>query len=135
MPETPVFVLDSFAVLAHFQGEDSRVLALLEQAQRGECTLLLSLINLGEVIYLVERRRSLPAAQAALAAIDALPVEILPADRDAVLAAAHIKAHFPIAYADAFAASAAQTRQATLLTGDPEFEQLAHLLKIEWLVR
>jgi predicted nucleic acid-binding protein len=133
MPETPVFVLDSFAVLAHLQGEGKRVLSLLEQAQCGECRLLFSLINLGEVIYLVERRRGLPAAQAVLAALDELPVEVLPADREAVLAAAHLKAQFPIAYSDAFAASAAQTHQATLVTGDQEFERLAQHINIEWL--
>jgi PIN domain nuclease of toxin-antitoxin system len=48
---SPCYVLDSFALLAHFQEErDSlRVLELLEEAQQGNCRLLLSLVNLGEV--------------------------------------------------------------------------------------
>jgi ribonuclease VapC len=137
MSELPVYILDSFALLAHFQDEhgQGRVVTLLEQAQRGECRLLLSLINLGEMAYLVERRRGLPAAQSALAALQALPIEVLPADTDAVFGAAHLKARFPIAFADAFAAQAAVDHQATLVTGDPEFQALEGLLEIEWLAR
>lgn len=39
---------------------------------------------------------------------------------DRVLAAAHINALHPIAFADCFAAATALARGATLLTGDPE---------------
>jgi len=133
--DIPCFVLDSFALLAHFQDEngDGRVVDLLEQAQQGKCRIFLTLINLGESCYLIERRRGLRDVHLVLAAIDSLPIEILPADRDAVLAAAHLKAQYPISYADAFAAAAAQSLSATLLTGDPEFKMLAHVLQIEWL--
>ena len=132
-----LYVLDSFAILAHLQDEggQGRVVRLLEQAQRGECRLLLSLINLGEVAYLVERRRGLPAAQATLAALEALPLEILPADQEAVMAAAHLKAGYRISFADAFAAAAAQAHAATLVTGDPEFKAMEGVLAIEWLGR
>lgn len=137
MSDLPVFVLDSFALLAHLQDESGqgRVLALLEQAQRGECRLLLSLINLGEMAYLVERRRGLPAAQKALSAVQSLPIEVLPADPDAVFGAAHLKARFPVSFADAFAAHAALAHQAVLVTGDPEFKALEGSLEIEWLAR
>ena len=52
-----------------------------------------------------------------------------------VLAAAHIKARFPIAYADAFAVVTAQGYQAVVMTGDPEFEPLvdAGLIAVAWL--
>jgi PIN domain nuclease of toxin-antitoxin system len=51
----PVFVLDSFAVMAHFQAESGgeKVLELLERAGRNEVTIAMSLINVGEVAYLV----------------------------------------------------------------------------------
>ncbi len=135
MPDQPAFVLDSFAVLAHLQDESGRgrVVTLLEAAARGECLLLLSLINLGEVAYLLERRRGLARTQAALASVQALPMRVLPADRDSVLLAAHLKAHYPISFADAFAAAAAQMHQAILLTGDPEFRALGQHIQIEWL--
>ncbi len=43
----PVFVLDSFAVLAHFQAEDGgeRVLELLENAREDKLELAMSLIK------------------------------------------------------------------------------------------
>jgi predicted nucleic acid-binding protein len=134
--DLPSFVLDSFALLSHFQNEKSsgRIVSLLEQAQQGECRLLMSLINLGEVCYLIERRRGFQAVQLAIAVTENLPIEILPVDREIVLAAAHLKAQYPISYADAFAAAAAQTYSATLITGDPEFKALKNVVELEWLI-
>ena len=133
--EKPGYVLDSFALLAHLQkeGGQPRMVELLQQAQRGQCRLWMSLINLGEVCYLVERRRGLRAVQLMLADVQSLPIEMAPADQEAVLAAAHLKAGFPISYADAFAAATAQMHHAILLTGDPEFKALGELLQVEWL--
>jgi predicted nucleic acid-binding protein len=68
-----------------------------------------------------------------LADVQSLPIEIAPADQEAVLAAAHLKAGFSISYADAFAAATAQMHHAILLTGDPEFKALVELLQVEWL--
>jgi predicted nucleic acid-binding protein len=133
----PCYILDSFALLVHFQEERGslRVMELFEEARQGNCRLILSLVNLGEICYLIERRRSLADVHRTLAAIDSLPIEILPADRDAVLAAAHLKAQYPIAFADAFAAAAAQSQEGVLLTGDPEFNVLTGIIQIEWLGR
>lgn len=50
-----------------------------------------------------------------------------------MLAAAHIKAQYPIAYADAFAVAAARSRNATVLTGDPEFEAVGEAVAIDWI--
>lgn len=132
-----VYVLDSFALLAYLGGERgmARVRDLLENSAQGQCHAVLSLISLGEVLYITERERSLPKAQQALAAIEQLPLEILPASRDAVLAAAHVKARFPISYADAFVVAAAQEHDATIVTGDPEFDAVKGLARIEWLPR
>jgi ribonuclease VapC len=133
--EPPIFVLDSFALLSHFQGESGseRMVALFEQAARGECRLLLSLINLGEVCYIVERRRGIQAVQLILSVVKSLPVEILPANQENVLAAAHLKAQYPISYADAFAAAAAQAYSATLVTGDPEMKVFENVVRMEWI--
>jgi predicted nucleic acid-binding protein len=69
--------------------------------------------------------------------VDQLPLEVLPVTRATVLAAAHMKARFALAYADAFAVVAAQDRAATVLTGDPEFRPVAEagLIAVEWLAR
>ncbi len=130
------FVFDSNALIAHLENESgaARVKEVLEQAERGECTIGFSIINLGEVVYLVERERGLAKAHEVLAVIHSLPIALLPVDEAAVLAAAHIKANYRISYPDAFAAAAAQIYQATLLTGDPEFRTLEEgLIQIEWL--
>ena len=137
--ESSAYALDSFALLAYLEGETgrSRVKQLMSEAQSGECSLYLSIISLGEVLYITEREQSLIQAQRVLAAIDQLPLQIVPASRAAVLTAAHIKARYPISYADAFAVALAQDHQCILLTGDPEFHSVAAdgLIAVEWLPR
>src|SRR5207245_1749643 len=132
-------VLDSFAVLAYLEGEAgmSRVRSVLEGAEAKRHTGYLSLINLGEVLYIAERERGLVAARRTLGAGDELPLEIVPISRATVLGAAHIKARFPISYADAFAVVAAQDYGGVVMTGDPEFGPLADagLVAVEWLPR
>ena len=65
--------------------------------------------------------------------IDNLPMQVVEADRPLTFAAAHIKAHHPIAYADAFAVALAQRENATLITGDPELKHVENLVAIQWL--
>ncbi|MFZ5821151.1 MAG: type II toxin-antitoxin system VapC family toxin [Chloroflexota bacterium] len=135
---TETFLLDSWAVLAYLKQEapaDSRVIALLEQAAQGTARLFISIINLGEVYYSVGRLRGEGFARQVLAELQLLPLEILPADEAAVFAAARWKMRYPLSYADAFAAAAAEQHQATLLTGDPELLSLAGTFKIEALHR
>jgi ribonuclease VapC len=131
------YVLDSFAILAFLQDESGaeHLQQVFKRIQLGKAKAFLSMINLGEVIYLVERQRGLLAAQNTLATIEALPLEFLPATRERVLAAAHIKAHFPMSYADTFAIAAAQECGATVLTGDPEYQAVEKNVPIEWLDR
>jgi len=98
-----------------------RVQALLAEA--GRLRLYLCLVNYGEVIYISERKGGRPAAEEAIRIVDALPVEVVPADRNLTFAAAHIKAHHPLSYADAFAVALAQQLDAVIVTGDPEFKE------------
>ena len=135
MPDLPAYVLDSFAFIAYLEDEPAalRVQNLLGDAMKNKCRVYISIINLGEVLYSVERRNGLAKTQETLALIQGLPIEILPADNQTVLAAAHIKANYPISYADAFVVVAAQKLNGTIMTGDPEFEEITQLAKIEWL--
>jgi predicted nucleic acid-binding protein len=132
-------VLDGFALLAYLQGEAGmpRVRAVLEDADGGRSTAYLSLINLGEVLYITERERGLVEAQRALAAVEQFRLAIVAVERATVLAAAHIKARFPVSYADAFAVVTGQNHGAVILTGDPEFESVADagIVAVEWLPR
>lgn len=129
------YVLDSYALLAYVGAEDGqqRVRGLLMKAVEGSATLYLTVINYGEVLYIVERERGLTAAQKTIAAVDQLPIQVVEADRELTFGAAHIKAQFPLAYADCFAVALAREMGATVVTGDPEFRSVVGLVSMEWL--
>jgi ribonuclease VapC len=133
--EPPNYVLDSYALLAYLGGETGmrRVKEVLIEATQAKGEVLHSIINLAEVLYMTERELGVASTHAALATVEQLPIQILPATNEVVLAAAHIKANYRVAYADAFAVVSAQEHSATLLTGDPEFERVKDIVKIEWL--
>lgn len=132
------FVLDAWAVLAFLQGEEpaaSRVRQLLESAQSGEADLFISVINLGEVAYCVGRVRGEKEAQATLDEIRLLALTVVPATDERVFAAAGLKMRYAISYADAFAAALARELDATLVSGDPELEELRGVISLERLER
>lgn len=132
---TPVYVLDSFAILAHFQAESGgeRVLRLLEEAGTGAISLAMSLINVGEVAYIACRERGKEQAQVMLNDLLSLPIKFCDATEERILAAAWLKAEYPISYADAFAASLTKELAAALVTGDPEFKHLKDIVPVFWL--
>jgi len=135
MAETAAYVLDSFALLAYLQDEPvaSRIEKLLGTAEKEKCQLFLSIINLGELLYITERRGGVAKAQDALALIRQLPIQVAPADEQIVFAAAHIKANHTLSYADAFVVAIAMQENASILTGDPEFQSVESLVTVEWL--
>lgn len=135
MADQPAFVLDAFALLAYLRDEPAaaRIEKLLENARQGKCRLYLSIINLGEILYITERRGGVAKVQDTLALLRQLPVEVMPADEQTIFAAAHIKANYTVSYADSFAVVAAQTMGGTLITGDPEFGAVEKLVNMEWL--
>ena len=136
-PETRDYVLDSYALLTYFEAEpgSEQVRKLLEAATEGKCHLYMCVVNLGEVVYIVERERGLPKAQETLARVDELPIEMVNVDRTLTLAASHLKIDCPIAYADCFAAALSRLKNAILVTGDPEFRKIKAdcNVRIKWL--
>lgn len=110
-----------------------QVKVLLRQAKGDEAIIYLSLINLGEAAYIIERRHGSERLQEVLAILAQLPITTFEASFERVLAAAHIKAHHAVSYADAFAIALAQEKGAPLVTGDPEFKKVEHLVKVVWL--
>ena len=132
------FVLDAWAMLALLQGEEpaaSRVRQLLEDAERGEAEVSLSIINLGEVYYRIGKAKGESEAISTLASIRRLAIATLSATDKMVLAAATLKMHHTISYADAFALATAEQMGATLVTGDPELVKLGYGVLIERLTR
>jgi predicted nucleic acid-binding protein len=134
----PRFVLDAWAVLALLQGEEpaaSRVSQLLSDAQEDTSELFMSIINVGEVTYIVGKVRGEHEAWKTLDQIRQLPLTIVPAAEETVFAAVGLKIRHAISYADAFAAATADQVRATLVTGDPELMQLKDDLPVEQLQR
>ena len=132
--------LDAFALLTWLQDEPGAELVedALEQAAREDAFhCFLSVINLGEVYYRLLRLRGSDEADSFWeeARKGILPVTLVTPTPTRVRQAARLKANYPIAYADAFAAQLAQEKQVPLLTGDPELKALeqAKVLTLVWL--
>ena len=132
------FVLDAWAILAFLQKEEpaaSRVKQLMEDAEKGNVELFISIINLGEVTYRIGKLKGENEAKETLDEIRRLPLTVVPATEEAVFSAAGFKMYYAISYADAFAAAAAEELGAVLVTGDPELEQLGSRIQMEKLQR
>jgi predicted nucleic acid-binding protein len=110
-------VLDSWAVLRYLEDSSPAAsdVAELLTAERP----LISWINLGEVFYVIRGVVGEDAASSTVRDLRDVIIAELPDDHR-VLQAGRIKAEFPLAYADAFAAATAQAHDAELWTGDPE---------------
>ena len=129
-------LLDSFALLAYLKNERNcrKVKDILASHQKGEIDLLMNEINIGEVYYILARERSRDAAEYFLNDIlPAIGIKTVPNSLPDVIEAAKIKAEVPIAYADAFAVATAAKYDAVLVTGDPDFRKVAHLIEVNWL--
>ena len=129
------YVLDSFALLAHFNNEPGGkiVREILEHGRISRHPLLLSAVNLSECLYITERRVGGSATDDMYKVIKELPVLVVKADDALAVAAACFKAHNRISLADAFAAALAVQKSATLVTGDLEFKTLEKTIPIRWL--
>jgi ribonuclease VapC len=110
-----------------------RVKSLLREASKGKAEVFLSLINLGEVAYIIERRYGQIRKNEFLMTLSLTSIKVAEVTYSRVLEAAHIKAGHSISFADAFAVSLANELGATILTGDPEFKEVEGIAKIEWM--
>jgi ribonuclease VapC len=133
--KNPRYVLDSYALLVYLQNEAAavRIESLLDRASAGDIDLYVSVVNLGELAYIVERRLGASTRERVLETLAAFPIQFAEANLDRVLSAAHVKARYPISYADAFAVALAVELDATVVTGDPEFQRVASLVSVDWL--
>jgi len=131
----PKYILDSYALLAYFQAEPAgaKVRNILKDAAAGAAKAFLSVISLGEIYYIVVRKRGEQEAGAIAEAISRLPVGLVDAMKERVLAAARVKAQHPVSYADAFVVAAAIEFTATIVTGDPEFKETESRAAVLWL--
>ena len=113
----------------------SPVKALLEEASQGQVQVFLSIINLGEVVCRIGRARGESAAMEALEQMRRLPIKVIPATEEALWPAVRYRMHHAISHADACAAAAAESLDASLATGDPELAELRGVIEVEELRR
>jgi len=126
------YVLDANAVLRYFgvsQGQGSnKVRALFEQAERGQARLSMSVVNLGEVFYILLKHVGEPRARHYVQVLQHVAT-MVEADAAQALRAAEMKHAYKLGYADSFAATLAVALKATLVSADPAFEKLGKTLK------
>lgn len=132
---TPAYLFDSHALLAFFQRENGAeiVARILNEAIEQNTDRLICIMNLGEIIYLTKRRFGEEKKLEILGRIHQLGLRVLPVPDLLVYQAAELKSEYSIAYADCFALACAIDHSAVLVTGDPEFKMVEHLVTIKWI--
>ena len=127
-------VFDTYAILAWLKREPGYgfVVRLLRDVAAGELWGGVSIVNMGEVLYVLAKEQGIGPAEEAVDYLVQLSWEILPATNDIVWAAARLKASHPISYADAFALACAQEHGADLVTDDPELRAAPHGVTLLW---
>jgi predicted nucleic acid-binding protein len=133
--ESKVLIFDSWAVLAYFEDEPAAaaIEEMIADARDQGISILMSVINVGEVWYTLARRVSAPAADEAILQLQQIGIRFINVDWTLTREAAAFKSKNRMSYADAFAAALAGTRHAQLVTGDPEFKPLEKLIDICWV--
>jgi predicted nucleic acid-binding protein len=128
-------VLDTWSVVAYFEDEPSgeQVADLIADAQENGASLAMSVVNAGELWYLMARRSSEADANESVNELRQLGIQLLDVDWDLAQAAARFKSKHRMSYADCFAAALAKRSKAELVTGDPDFKQVEGEIKIVWL--
>ena len=132
--------LDAFAILVWLQNEsgaDEVEEFLVRATEERDFLCYLSTINLGEIFYRLIRVKGLEDAETFWHDVrtGAIPVQLIEATRNRIREAARIKATYPVAHADAFAAQAAREAGVPLVTGDPELKKLEYegVISLKWI--
>ena len=135
---SPPLILDTWPVMEWLKDTGTvaeRFDELLARAEAGSLKLVISRITVGEIFYVTARRYGLQEAELVLQLMDDWAVSIAEATEQRVLAAARLKASYPISYGDGFVAGLALELNAPVLTGDADFLRLkeAVSLRVEWM--
>jgi ribonuclease VapC len=128
-------VFDSWAVIAYLEGEPAaeRVADHIADAHDDGIPLFISVVNAGEVWYIIAREASVSAADDSIKELRHLGIEFVDADWTIAHEAGRFKSKYKMSYADCFAAALVKQKKALLLTGDPEFKQVEKDVAINWL--
>ena len=131
------YVLDANAVLDFIEAGPGwrKVESLLQSARQQGSLVSISVLNWGEVFYLLWQGRSEETARRTTAGLSRLPIEIVPVDLAQAMKAGELKAIHKIPYVDCIAAALATLQRATLVTSDRDFEKLGRQFPVLWITR
>jgi uncharacterized protein len=128
-------VLDSWAIMAYLEDEPAaeRVANIIADAHEEDVPLFISVVNAGEVWYIIAREASEADANRSISELRQLGIKFVDADWDLAREAAGYKSKHRMSFADCFAAALAKQRRAHLVTGDQEFKRVEQEITINWL--
>ncbi len=128
-------VFDAWAILAHFQGEPAgiKVKHIFEEHFENESSLLISVVNWGEVLYIIEMRYGKNKCEEVESLMQQMDLTVVDADQELTRCAAHFKASKRLPYSDAFAGALAYQKKGTLVTGDSDFKAIEDKIDILWI--
>lgn len=128
-------VLDSWAIMAYFEDEPAAetVADIIAEAHEEKTPLFMTVVNAGEIWYILARRTSESEANRGVHELRQLGIEFIDADWDLAHQAAGFKSKHKMSFADCFAAALAKGKKAQLITGDQEFKQVESEINITWL--
>ena len=128
-------VFDTWAVIAYYEDEPAgeRVAQILAEANENATPLWMSVVNAGEVWYVIARKTSPAEADTTISELLKLGIKLDNAEWKPARQAAVFKSKHKMSYSDAFAAATAFQKNAHLVTGDKEFKQVEGDIKVLWL--
>jgi predicted nucleic acid-binding protein len=127
------YVLDTSAIFSFMEDEPGS--GFVEQILNdSKSVILIPWPVLFEVYYATRRRKGEREADRRYVLVKELPAEIVWAfDEPRLLAAARLKARFPLSFADAIIAATAERERAVLVHKDPEFDGLEGTVRLRSL--
>src|ERR1700738_511468 len=134
MPRKPkAIVLDSWAVIAYLEGEAAaeKVADHIADAHENEIPLFMSVVNAGEVWYIITRETSVSDADRSITEMRHLGIEFVDADWTIAHEAGGFKSKHKMSFADCFAAALAKHKKGVLLTGEAELNEAEQEITID----
>jgi ribonuclease VapC len=135
MAKPKAYVLDSWSMIAYLEDEPAgqKIADLIADAHENGISVMMSVINVGEVWYILAREVSESEADSSISEIRQLGIEFVDVNWTLTQEAARFKSKHKMSYADCFAAALAKENKASLVTGDREFNQVAEQVKVHWI--